>query len=69
MIVNAIDQAEVKLSPHVQNDGWIFEHVDYKDNSIPEEIRIRGFAIKKNDQTILNYDQPGKYCVQYHNVC
>lgn len=68
LIVNAIDQAEVKLSPHVQNDGWMFEPVDYKDNSIPEEIRIRGFAIKKNDQTILNYDQPGKYCVQFHSV-
>eukprot|EP01018_Ginkgo_biloba_P019980 Gb_41797 [translate_table: standard] len=68
LTIDATDNAEVKLAAHVQNEGWIIEPIDYKDNSIPEEIRIRGFTFKKINQTTLRYDQPGKYCVEFSNV-
>ncbi|KAJ4754714.1 UDP-sugar pyrophosphorylase [Rhynchospora pubera] len=52
--INAVDGAEVKLSGVVLNKGWSLEHVDYKDNSFPEEIRIRGFKIEKVEQFEVN---------------
>ena len=45
----------------VQNSSWTLEKVDWKDTSIPEEIRIRGFKINKVDQLEGNFQQPGKY--------
>ncbi len=36
----------------VQNKGWILENVDYKDTSVPEELRIRGFRINKIEQLV-----------------
>lgn len=68
LLVYSVDNSEVKLSARVKNDGWILEPVNYKNDSLPEEIRIRGFAIKKIDQTILKYDQSGKYCVDFSNI-
>jgi len=61
LIVNAIDEAEVKLTSHVQNKGWIIQHVDYKDTSEKEEIRIRGFKLEKIEQLEVNYTEPGKH--------
>lgn len=46
--------SQVKLSGVVLNKGWNLEHVDYKDNSIPEKIRIRGFKIEKVEQLEIN---------------
>lgn len=38
----------------VQNKGWILENVDFKDASVPEELRIRGFRINKIEQLEKN---------------
>ncbi|KAI3941399.1 hypothetical protein MKW92_022209 [Papaver armeniacum] len=61
LIVNAVDNAEVKVVGPVHNKGWLLEQVDHKDTSIPEEIRIRGFRFNKVEQLELNYNEPGKY--------
>ncbi|KAJ6837855.1 UDP-sugar pyrophosphorylase isoform X2 [Iris pallida] len=61
LVVSAIDEAEVKVTGSVKNKGWILKHIDYKDCSFPEEIRIRGFTIDKVDQLELNYTEPGKF--------
>ncbi|XP_073031749.1 UDP-sugar pyrophosphorylase-like [Primulina eburnea] len=51
LVINGTDDgAEVKVGGSVQNKGWIFEDVDYKDTSAPEEVRIRGFRINKVEQ-------------------
>ncbi|XP_064965694.1 UDP-sugar pyrophosphorylase-like isoform X1 [Musa acuminata AAA Group] len=62
LVVNANDQAEVKVTGYVQNKGWALEHVDFKDISIPEETRIRGFKVCKIEQLEINYADPGKFC-------
>ncbi|WOK92093.1 hypothetical protein Cni_G00784 [Canna indica] len=62
LVINANDQAEVEVTGCVQNKGWMLEHVDYKDYSIPEETRIRGFRIHKIEQLEVNYTEPGKFC-------
>lgn len=55
LIVNAAaEDAEVKVEGSVQNKGWTLEPVDYKDTSVPEEIRIRGFRINKIEQEERN---------------
>ena len=38
----------------MQNKGWILEKVDYKDTTVPEEVRTRGFRIKKVEQLEKN---------------
>ena len=48
----------------VQNTGWILENVDYKDDSVPEETRIRGFKLNKIEQLEGNFNEPGKYCLK-----
>ncbi|KAL6873655.1 hypothetical protein ACP4OV_013737 [Aristida adscensionis] len=63
LIVNAADEAEVKVTGHVENKGWTIQHVDYKDTSEKEEIRIRGFKFEKNEQLEVNYTEPGKHCL------
>ncbi|XP_043722977.1 UDP-sugar pyrophosphorylase-like isoform X2 [Telopea speciosissima] len=59
LIVNSVEDAEVKVGGPVQNKGWVLEQVDYKDASVPEEIRTRGFKINKIEQWELNYTKPG----------
>ncbi|KAK9167318.1 hypothetical protein Scep_002509 [Stephania cephalantha] len=61
LVIHSIDDAEVKVGGTVQNKGWIIEEVNYKDASVPEEIRIRGFKINKVEQLDLNYTDPGKF--------
>ncbi|GJM97535.1 hypothetical protein PR202_ga14467 [Eleusine coracana subsp. coracana] len=63
LIVNAADEAEVKVTGHVQNKGWAIQHVDYKDTSEKEEIRIRGFKFEKVEQLEVKYTEPGKHCM------
>ncbi|KAG5612021.1 hypothetical protein H5410_023302 [Solanum commersonii] len=58
LIVGAVDGAEVKVGGPVQNKGWTIENVDYKDTSIPEEIRIRGFRFNKVEQLEKTYTEP-----------
>lgn len=53
---------QVKVTGSVQNKGWVLEHIDYKDTSIPEKTRIRGFRIQKIEQLELNYTEPGNFC-------
>lgn len=64
VVVNSIDDAEVKVGGSVQNKGWTIESVDYKDTSFPEEIRIRGFKFNKIEQLEGNYTEPGSYCLK-----
>ncbi|KAF8772170.1 hypothetical protein HU200_006054 [Digitaria exilis] len=61
LIVNSVDEAEVKVTGRVQNKGWNIQHVDYKDTSEKEEIRIRGFKFEKVEQLEVNYTEPGKH--------
>lgn len=61
LVINAVDEAEVKISGSVQNKGWVLKPIDYKDSSLPEEIRTRGFEIEKVDQMEKNYAEPGKF--------
>ncbi|XP_074280202.1 UDP-sugar pyrophosphorylase [Silene latifolia] len=64
LLVDSIDEAEVKVEGSVQNSGWILENVDYKDETLPEEIRIRGFKINKVEQLEGNFVEPGKYSLK-----
>ncbi|KNA12672.1 hypothetical protein SOVF_123710 [Spinacia oleracea] len=64
LVVDSIDNAEVKVEGSTQNTGWILENVDYKDSSYPEEIRIRGFRINKVEQLEGNFREPGRHCLK-----
>ncbi|XP_062115865.1 UDP-sugar pyrophosphorylase-like [Humulus lupulus] len=48
------EDAEVRIGGSVQNKGWTIEKVDYKDTSVAEELRIRGFRIKRVEQLEKN---------------
>ncbi|KAM7276643.1 hypothetical protein ACFE04_018509 [Oxalis oulophora] len=61
LVIEAIDDAEVKVNGSVQNKGWILEKVDHKDISIPMEIRIRGFRINKVEQLEKKYVEAGQF--------
>ncbi|EEF42085.1 UDP-sugar pyrophosphorylase [Ricinus communis] len=61
VVIESVDEAEVKVGGAVQNKGWILENVDYKDTSVPEEIRTRGFRIKKIEQLEKHYCEPGQF--------
>ncbi|XP_065881926.1 UDP-sugar pyrophosphorylase [Euphorbia lathyris] len=61
IVVEAADEAEVKVGGLVKNKGWILEKVDYKDTSVAEEIRIRGFRIQKLEQLEKQYVEHGKF--------
>ncbi|VAI90961.1 unnamed protein product [Triticum turgidum subsp. durum] len=63
LIVNSVDEAEVKVTGHVENKGWIIQHVDHRDTSEKEETRIRGFKFEKVEQLEVNYTEPGKHCL------
>lgn len=53
---------QVKLCTlEVRNAGWIFEHVDHNDTSFPEETRIRGFALKKLEQKVVEFKDEGDF--------
>eukprot|EP00252_Welwitschia_mirabilis_P014024 TRINITY_DN31047_c0_g1_i1.p1 TRINITY_DN31047_c0_g1~~TRINITY_DN31047_c0_g1_i1.p1 ORF type:complete len:631 (+),score=128.57 TRINITY_DN31047_c0_g1_i1:247-2139(+) len=67
LIVDTADQSEVSLSAEVHNSGWGLNPVSHKDAAFPEHIRIRGFSLRKIDQTVLAFDQKGKYNVQFCN--
>uniref|UniRef100_A0A5B6YTK4 UTP-monosaccharide-1-phosphate uridylyltransferase n=1 Tax=Davidia involucrata TaxID=16924 RepID=A0A5B6YTK4_DAVIN len=64
LVIDSVEDAEVKVGGSVQNKGWILENVDYKDTSVPEEVRIRGFRINKVEQLEKNYSEPGKFSLK-----
>ncbi|KAK4789278.1 hypothetical protein SAY86_020597 [Trapa natans] len=64
LLVKSSDEAEVKVEGKVQNKGWAMEKVDYKDTSVPEEIRIRGFRINKLEQLEATHNEPGKFSLK-----
>ncbi|KAA8538392.1 hypothetical protein F0562_028062 [Nyssa sinensis] len=61
LVIDSVEDAEVKVGGSVQNKGWIVENVDYSDASMPEEVRIRGFKINKAEQLEKYYSEPGKF--------
>uniref|UniRef100_A0A6M2FC47 UTP-monosaccharide-1-phosphate uridylyltransferase n=1 Tax=Populus davidiana TaxID=266767 RepID=A0A6M2FC47_9ROSI len=61
LVIDSIDEAEVKAGGSLQNKGWLLEKVDYKDTSVPEAIRIRGFRFKKIEQLEKQFSEPGKF--------
>ncbi|KAF7829793.1 UDP-sugar pyrophosphorylase-like [Senna tora] len=61
LIIDAVNNAEVKVGGSVQNKGWSLEAVDYKDVSEPEVLRIRGFKFNKIEQLEKEYPEPGKF--------
>uniref|UniRef100_A0A1J3GFT1 UTP-monosaccharide-1-phosphate uridylyltransferase n=1 Tax=Noccaea caerulescens TaxID=107243 RepID=A0A1J3GFT1_NOCCA len=64
LIVDSIDDAEVKVGGSIKNSGWTMENVDYKDTSVPEEIRIRGFRFNKIEQLEKKFNQPGNFSLE-----
>ncbi|GLT84928.1 hypothetical protein SLE2022_031360 [Rubroshorea leprosula] len=64
LVINSVDEAEVKVGGSIQNKGWVLESVDYRDTSIPEEIRTRGFRIHKIEQLEKSYNESGKFILK-----
>ncbi|XP_057974681.1 UDP-sugar pyrophosphorylase [Malania oleifera] len=64
LVINSVEDAEVTVGGSVQNKSWILENVDYKDTSVPEEIRTRGFKVNKIEQLEKNYSKAGKFCLE-----
>ncbi|XAR49596.1 UTP-monosaccharide-1-phosphate uridylyltransferase [Bertholletia excelsa] len=61
LVINSVEDAEVKVGGSVQNKGWTIESVDYKDASVPEEVRTRGFRINRVEQLERSFNEPGKF--------
>ncbi|VFR00245.1 unnamed protein product [Cuscuta campestris] len=61
LIVDAVDNAKVKVGGALDNKGWVIETVDYKDTSVPEEVRIRGFSFNKVEQLEKTYSEAGDF--------
>ncbi|KAH7352206.1 hypothetical protein KP509_19G034100 [Ceratopteris richardii] len=62
LLVNAVNDAKVRLgSWRIRNSGWIIDPVDHENKRYPEEVRIRGFSIKKLDQKVVNIEEPGDF--------
>nr|GEW74623.1 UDP-sugar pyrophosphorylase [Tanacetum cinerariifolium] len=61
LVIDSVDDAEVKVGGLVKNDGWTIESIDKDDTALPEETRIRGFKINKVEQLEKSYSEPGKY--------
>ncbi|XVF39244.1 hypothetical protein PTKIN_Ptkin01aG0019900 [Pterospermum kingtungense] len=64
LIINSVDGAEVKVGGSVKNKGWLLESIDYKDTTIQEELRTRGFKINKIEQLEETYSKPGKFTLK-----
>ncbi|XP_071707214.1 UDP-sugar pyrophosphorylase-like [Rutidosis leptorrhynchoides] len=64
LIVDSVDDAEVKVEGSVCNNGWIIESIDKDNTEFPEEVRIRGFRINKTEQLEQFYGEPGKFCLK-----
>ncbi|XP_073144290.1 UDP-sugar pyrophosphorylase-like [Henckelia pumila] len=64
LVILASDDAEVKVGGSVSNSGWILEDVDYKDTSLPEEVRIRGFKVNRAEQLENTYNEAGKFVLK-----
>ncbi|KAL3695224.1 hypothetical protein R1sor_009300 [Riccia sorocarpa] len=61
LLLRALVGSKVNIqSLRVSNDGWKMIPVDWTDNSVQEEIRIRGFKLERHGQQSLFFDQPGK---------
>ncbi|CAH9075614.1 unnamed protein product [Cuscuta epithymum] len=61
LIIDAHDNAKVKAGGSFDNKGWVIETVDYKDTSVPEEVRIRGFRFNKVEQLDKSYSEAGEF--------
>ncbi|MCO5578435.1 hypothetical protein L7F22_032277 [Adiantum nelumboides] len=60
LVLSAVEDAKVKLCTwRVKNSGWAIEPVDHKDTVFPEEVRLRGFTIKRLDQEVVNVEEVG----------
>ncbi|KAK1409953.1 hypothetical protein QVD17_36484 [Tagetes erecta] len=64
LIVDSVDDAEVKVGGSVHNSGWTVESIDKDSSELPEEVRIRGFKIAKNEQVQQFYGEPGKFSLK-----
>ncbi|XP_078428559.1 UDP-sugar pyrophosphorylase [Wolffia australiana] len=64
LLVSAVDGAEVRVGGSFHNKGWNLEHVDYRDEAISEELRIRGFRFERLEQVKMNYPEPGSYSLK-----
>nr|GMD85205.1 UDP-sugar pyrophosphorylase [Ipomoea batatas] len=63
LVIDAVDNAKVKAGGSIDNKGWVIETVDYKDSSVAEEVRIRGFRFNKVEQLEKMYDEAGEFCL------
>ncbi|VVB15635.1 unnamed protein product [Arabis nemorensis] len=64
LIIDSVDDAEVKMGGLIKNSGWAMETVDYKDTSVPEEIRIIGFRFNKVEQLEKKFTQPRRFSME-----
>lgn len=65
LIIDAIDDAEVKVAGPIENKAWIIEPVDHRDSSEPDKVRIRGFKMNEVEQLETTYNEPGKFTLQH----
>ncbi|KAI7733507.1 hypothetical protein M8C21_028775, partial [Ambrosia artemisiifolia] len=61
LVINSVDDVEVKVGGSVQNNGWAIESIDKDNTALPEEVRIRGFKINKMEQLEKSYSERSKY--------
>ncbi|KAK9061568.1 hypothetical protein SSX86_018750 [Deinandra increscens subsp. villosa] len=64
LIVDSVDDAEVKVGGSVCNNGWTVESIDKDSSDLPEEVRIRGFKIIKTEQVQQLFSEPGKFSLK-----
>nr|XP_043638387.1 UDP-sugar pyrophosphorylase-like [Erigeron canadensis] len=64
LVIDSVDDAELKVGGSVQNYGWTIESIDKDDRALPEEMRIRGFKINKLEQLEKSYSEPGKFSLK-----
>lgn len=59
-----LNHPQVKVGGSVHNSGWTVESIDKDSSELPEEVRIRGFKIVKNEQVQQFYGEPGKFSLK-----
>ena len=54
----------MRLGGSVENRGWALKHIDYKDETMREEQRIRGFVVERLEEMEMNYTEPGLFSLK-----
>eukprot|EP00727_Mastigamoeba_balamuthi_P011383 m51a1_g6868 putative udp-sugar pyrophosphorylase-like (617) ;mRNA; f:161448-163945 len=69
LVIRASGDATVVVDGlEVRNKGWRFEPVSWEDKSLPEDTRVRGFRVVKDETATLEFTKPGMYVVDAHGT-